>query len=81
MSFGCLLCVKKSDIYKLESTVLCVYIAMDVFTRTTENDKYSNFIPMHMALIDSMLWVMMCSVSQHVAHGSRPWRSSDVCFV
>lgn len=36
---------------------------------------------MHMALIDSMLWVMISSVSQHVAHSSRPWRCFDVCFV
>lgn len=43
--------------------------------------KFSNFIPMHMTLIDSPLWVMMCSVSQRVAHSSRPRRSFDVCFV
>lgn len=82
MTFGCLhKKKKKSDICKLKTTVLCLYIAMVVFTWTTGNDKFSCFIPMHMTLIDSMLWVMMCSVSQSVAHSSRPWRSFDVCFV
>lgn len=51
------------------------------FTRTRGSDKFSHFIPLHIALIDSSLLVMMCSVSDRVAHSSRPWKSFDVCFV
>lgn len=84
-SKGFLICVKykitQCNIFKIKSTVLCIYIDIDVFTRTTGKVKFSNFIPMHMTLIDSVLWVMMCSVSQCVAHSSRPWRGFDVCFI
>lgn len=55
----------------LRSTVLCVYVHM---VSTTGKVKFSNFIPLHMTLIDSLLWVMMCFVSQHLACSSRPWR-------
>lgn len=73
--------ITQCSIFKIKSTVLCIYIDMDVLTQTTGKVKFSSFIPMHMTLIDSPLWVMMCSVSQCVAHSSRPRRSFDVCFV
>lgn len=75
--FGCLIWVKKNHLQAQVHISPCLHwhgcVHMEV--------KYSNFIPMHMTLIDSPLWVMMCSVSHRVAHNGRPRRRCDVCSV
>ena len=65
----------------IDSTVLCVADDMDAFTSTIGKVKFGIFIQMHMTLIDRPLWLMMCSISQCVAHSSRLLRGFEVCFV